>query len=375
MCNDVVSITKKLVSIPSVTPKDLGCQDFLIQRLSSCGFKIEILNFNNTKNFLASKGEGRSLLFLGHTDVVDPGCLEEWETNPFSPKIRNNYLYGRGTSDMKGAIAAMLGATEGFILKNPKHVGRLLWLITSDEEGEGTDGIRKVSNILKERNEKVDFCLVGEPTSEKKLGDCIKNGRRGSLNAELKIYGTQGHIAYPFLADNPIHKSLKFLKELSRYVWDLGNNFFLPTQIQIYKVFTQNPCRNMIPKILEVEFNFRFSPLRTIKELKNIVYFLLKKNNLKYSIHWQLYADSFFSRSIQLKTLLSQCINQITNFRPVIKTSGGTSDGRFLIDISDEIIEFGLKNNTIHKVNECVNILDLKNLEKIYTSLLEKIFL
>ncbi|CUR53046.1 Succinyl-diaminopimelate desuccinylase [Buchnera aphidicola (Tuberolachnus salignus)] len=375
MLNNVLNITKKLISIPSITPEDLGCQKFLISRLKKCGFFIEEFNFKDTKNFLASKGTGRSFLFLGHTDVVSPGDIKKWNTDPFVPQVIENVLYGRGSSDMKGAISAMLIATERFLKKNPYHLGRFLWLITSDEEGNGTNGIRKVIKILEKRKEKINFCLVGEPTNEMLLGDCIKNGRRGSLSGKINVEGIQGHIAYPTLSKNPIHMSLKFLNEITKYVWDYGNDFFLPTQFQIYNIFTNNFSNNIIPSFLQIEFNFRFSPLQTVQSLQNIVNFLLKKNNLQYTIQWKLHAKPFFSSSKFLINTLSKSIYQIMKIKPRITTTGGTSDGRFLTKISDEIIEFGLKNTTIHQVNECVHVVDLKNLSQIYENFLSLIFL
>ncbi|VFP84830.1 Succinyl-diaminopimelate desuccinylase [Buchnera aphidicola (Cinara splendens)] len=376
MCTKVLNLAQQLINIPSISPRDLGCQEILIQRLQSYGFFIEKMNFNDTNNFWAWKGFGKSITFLGHTDVVPAGNLLNWTTPPFVSTIKNGVLFGRGSVDMKGSIAAMLIAVENFLNKNPNHNGRISFLITSDEESTGKNGIKKVAAILKQRNERINYCLVGEPTSEKVLGDCIKNGRRGSLSAELKIYGKQGHVAYPNLAYNPIHYSALFLAELSTLSFDKGNDFFEPTKLQISKIFSgKNYTTNMIPGELNVFFNIRFSPLVDEKTIINIINKLLIKHSLQHSISWKCYAKPFLSVPNNLCRILMTSIYNNTGITPVIKTNGGTSDGRFLFDLSDEIVEFGLLSSTIHQINECVNILDLLQLQNIYYDVLNALFL
>ncbi|VFP77635.1 succinyl-diaminopimelate desuccinylase [Buchnera aphidicola] len=376
MYTKVLNLAQQLINIPSISPKDLGCQEILIQRLQSYGFFIEKMNFNDTNNFWAWRGSGKSITFLGHTDVVPAGNLLNWTTPPFISTVKNGVLFGRGAVDMKGSIAAMLIAVENFLNKNPNHHGRISFLITSDEESTGKNGIKKVSAILKKRNERINYCLVGEPTSEKVLGDCIKNGRRGSLSAELKIYGKQGHVAYPNLAHNPIHCSALFLVELSNLSFDKGNDFFEPTKIQISKIFSgKNYTTNMIPGELNVFFNIRFNPLVDEKVIINIINKLLIKHSLQHSISWKYYAKPFLSVPNNLCHILMTSIYNNTRITPVIKTNGGTSDGRFLFNLSDEIVEFGLLSSTIHQTNECVNVLDLLQLQNIYYDVLNALFL
>ncbi|VFP85654.1 Succinyl-diaminopimelate desuccinylase [Buchnera aphidicola (Cinara pseudotaxifoliae)] len=376
MYTKVLNLAQQLINIPSISPMDCGCQEILIQRLQSCGFFIEKMNFNDTNNFWAWRGFGKSITFLGHTDVVPAGNLLNWKTPPFVSTVKNGILFGRGAVDMKGSIAAMLIAVENFLKKNPNYNGRISFLVTSDEESTGKNGIKRVASILKKRNERINYCLVGEPTSEKVLGDCIKNGRRGSLSAELKIYGKQGHVAYPELAHNPIHLSALFLLELSTLSFDKGNDFFEPTKLQISKIFSgKNYTTNMIPGELNVFFNIRFSPLITEQVIINTINELLVKHSLQHSISWKFYARPFLSIPNHLCHILTTSIYNTTNITPVIKTNGGTSDGRFLFDLSDEIVEFGLLGSTIHQVNECVNILDLFKLQNIYYNVLNTLFL
>lgn len=376
MYTKVLNLAQQLINIPSISPMDFGCQEILIQRLQSCGFFIEKMNFNDTNNFWAWRGFGKSITFLGHTDVVPAGNLLNWKNPPFVSTVKNGILFGRGAVDMKGSIAAMLIAVENFLKENPNYNGRISFLVTSDEESSGKNGIKRVSSILKKRNERINYCLVGEPTSEKVLGDCVKNGRRGSLSAELKIYGKQGHVAYPELAHNPIHLSALFLLELSTLSFDKGNDFFEPTKLQISKIFSgKNYTTNMIPGELNVFFNIRFNPLVTEQVIMNIINELLIKHSLQHSISWKFYAKPFFSIPNNLCRILTNSIYNVTNITPVIKTNGGTSDGRFLFDLSDEIVEFGLLGSTIHQVNECVNVLDLLKLQNIYHDVLNTLFL
>ncbi|ABJ90537.1 succinyl-diaminopimelate desuccinylase [Buchnera aphidicola] len=376
MHTNVLNLSKKLINISSISPRDLGCQEILIKRLQLLGFFIERINLKDTKNFWAYRGKGKTVTFLGHTDVVPAGSTRKWKTSPFVATIKDGKLFGRGSADMKGSIAAMLIAVENFIKKFPNHKGRISFLITSDEETSGKNGIRKVVSILKEKKEVIDFCLVGEPTSEKILGDCVKNGRRGSLSADLMIYGTQGHIAYPKLFLNPIHNSIPFLLDLSNLIFDKGNLFFEPTSIQISKIFSEKNCTlNMIPGELRVFFNIRFNTLVNKKKIIRIVENLLNKYLIKYSIFWTYHAKPFLSSSNFLLNLLTKCIYKHTNIIPKIKNNGGTSDARFIFNLTDKIIEFGLPNLTIHKVNEYVYINDLLKLQNIYYSFLEKLLL
>ncbi|WP_075433681.1 succinyl-diaminopimelate desuccinylase [Buchnera aphidicola] len=376
MHTKVLNLAQKLINIPSISPKDFGCQDILAKILQSYGFTIERMNFKDTKNFWAWRGFGKTITFVGHTDVVPPGDIKNWYTPPFTSTIKKNILFGRGAVDMKGSIAAMLIAVESFIKKKPTHNGRISFLITSDEESDGTNGTRKVVSILKNRNERINYCLIGEPTSENVLGDCIKNGRRGSLSANLKIYGKQGHIAYPKGAINPIHSSLPFLLELSLLSFDNGNIFFEPSSIQVVKIDSgKNYTVNMIPGELKIFFNIRFNSLVSKATIMNVIENLLIKHALKYSISWIVCAEPFISSPKVLSQALSESIGACANIIPVIKTNGGTSDGRFLFSLADEVIEFGLLNSTIHQANECVNIFDLLKLQNIYYHVLNKLLL
>lgn len=379
--SSTLKLAQKLINIPSLSPKDLGCQDILIKRLTRCGFTVEPINFKDTKNFWAwkkgKKGlEGKTVTFAGHTDVVPTGFIESWDFPPFCATIRNGFLFGRGAADMKGAIAAMIIAVENFLIKKPNFSGRISFLITSDEESSGRYGTKKVVSILKKRQEVIDYCIIGEPTSKKILGDCIKNGRRGSMSAKLIIYGVQGHIAYPHLAINPIHKSLPFLSELSSLSLDKGDHFFLPSQIQIYNIqICHVYSSNMIPGSFQVEFNIRFNTILKEKKIQEIIRILLQKHSLEYSITWTVHAHPFFSDTSFLSKIISESIYYINNITPRISTSGGTSDGRFICQIAKEVIEMGLENSTIHKINEHVKIKNLFLLEKIYEYILNKILI
>lgn len=374
MFTKVVHLAQELINIPSVSPNDLGCQEILIQRLQSCGFYIERMNFKDTKNFWAWRGTGKNITFLGHTDVVPAGNIHDWNTPPFLSTIKDNVLFGRGAVDMKGAISAMIIAVESFIKKKPNHKGRISFLITSDEESSGLNGTKKIVSILKKRNESIHYCLVGEPTSEKILGDCIKNGRRGSLSGNLIIYGKQGHVAYPNKSINPIHSSAQFLLDLSSLTFDNGNVFFEPASVQISKIFSEKNCTsNMIPGQLKIFFNVRFGSAVTKQKIINVIQQLLNKYSLNFSIDWQYHAKSFFSSPGLFSKILSNVIYTHTNNVPAIKTNGGTSDGRFMHNLANEIVEFGLLNSTIHQVNECVHVLDLLKLQNIYYDVLENI--
>ncbi|WP_075431700.1 succinyl-diaminopimelate desuccinylase [Buchnera aphidicola] len=376
MYGSTLKLAQELINIPSVSPDDLGCQDILIHRFQRCGFTVEQINFKNTRNLWAWKGTGgKTLCFAGHTDVVPTGLKDQWFFPPFCATIKNGFLFGRGSADMKGALAAMVVAVENFLMKKKKYFGRISFLITSDEESSGKYGTKKVVSILKNRNELIDYCIIGEPTSENIVGDCIKNGRRGSMSAKLIIYGIQGHIAYPHLAVNPIHKSLPFLSELSTLLLDEGDIFFLPSQIQISKIqICRQYSSNMIPGFIKIAFNIRFNNILTDQNIQNIIINLLKKHLLHYSIQWTIHAQPYFSKINFLSKIISESIFFYNKITPKISTSGGTSDGRFIHNIAKEIIEFGLENLTIHKINECINIKHLYLLQKIYERILCKIF-
>ncbi|OJA00508.1 succinyl-diaminopimelate desuccinylase [Rickettsiella grylli] len=374
----LIELVQQLVAKPSVTPNDKGCQSLLCQHLKCLDFAIEHFPFAEVNNFWARRGKKSPLLvFIGHTDVVPAGPLEKWETPPFMPTIRNGQLYGRGSADMKGSLAAMLVACRKFIHDYPHHHGSIAWLITSDEEGPGIQGIAKVTEVLKKRNEKIDYCLVGEPTCEKKLGDTLKIGRRGSLSAHLIVKGKQAHIAYPQLSENPIHQFSPLLVELLRTDWDDGikHPHFQPTRLQFSNIQGGVGVNNVTPDCLDVKFNFRYSPATTSIKLKNTVENILKKHLLKYQINWEEGGFSFLSPSGQLRLTCLDIIKNMTGIVPTISTTGGTSDGRFIASMGAEIVEFGPCNQTIHQINECVSIEELEKLSKIYEEILKKILL
>ncbi|QCI15786.1 succinyl-diaminopimelate desuccinylase [Buchnera aphidicola] len=373
MINSITKLAQQLISIPSISPKDLGCQDIIIQRLRTIGFEIIKINIKNTKNFWAVKGSGETLTFLGHTDVVSPGKKEDWNTNPFDPIIKDGYLFGRGASDMKGALAAMVVATERFINKFPNHKGRLSFLITSDEESNALHGTIKVVEYLISKNDKIDYCIVGEPSSTSVVGDVVKNGRRGSITANLIIHGIQGHIAYPDLADNPIHKGLPIILEILSIKLDNGNIFFSPSSINVANIHAGDGTSNIIPGTLFVQFNIRFSTEISEKEIKSKIIKILDAKNINYSIEWIFSGKPFLTKKGLLIETIVESILNFNKKKPILSTSGGTSDGRFISLMGSEVVELGLTNNTIHKVNECVKISDLKLLSSIYEDILKKI--
>jgi len=371
----VLKLAQKLISIPSISPVDLGCQKIIMERLSAIGIKVETINIKDTCNFWATRGHGKTLTFLGHTDVVKPGKICNWKTLPFHPVITNGMLFGRGAADMKGALAAMVIAVERFVQSYPNHSGRLSFLITSDEESSAVNGTKKVVEKLKIRQEVIDYCLVGEPSSSEFLGDVIKNGRRGSITARLTVYGVQGHVAYPTLVNNPIHKILPFLISLTDNIWSSGNEFFPPTQVQIVNFQAGYGSNNIVPGELSVEFNFRFGNDISVIDLKNKVEKLLLKHCLQYTITWNVSAKPFFTQSGVLLKSIVAAIKKVNNIQPKVLTTGGTSDGRFLSCLGSEVIELGLINKTIHQVNECVEVSDLHLLSVMYEYVMKKIFI
>lgn len=366
-----ISLAQELIQKASVTPNDDGCQEILISRLIKAGFDCEKLNFADVSNFWAKRGTSSPcLVFVGHTDVVPPGPLEQWEHQPFSATIENDMLYGRGAADMKGSIAAMLVACENFVKENPQHKGSIAWLITSDEEGPNIHGTRKVVDVLQQRGEKIDYCLVGESSSEQQIGDTIKVGRRGSLSGILKIKGKQSHIAYPLQADNAIHRSLPFLNELTAIQWDKGNEVFPATSLQISNIHAGTGANNVIPGEIIINFNLRYSPEVTIEEIKTKIQQLLEQHKISYKLDWHHSGEPFFTQAGKLVDACRSAIEKHTGVTPKLSTSGGTSDGRFFAKMNCQIVEFGPLNQTIHQINEHINVLDLITLTKIYQNIL-----
>ncbi|MBE0439061.1 MAG: succinyl-diaminopimelate desuccinylase [Gammaproteobacteria bacterium] len=372
--SDTLALTIDLIKRPSITPDDHGCQQLLADRLSAIGFTIEHLRFGDTDNIWARKGlNGPVLAFAGHTDVVPTGPVENWSSDPFKPEIRDGLLYGRGAADMKGSIAAFVTACERFVADHPIHTGSIAFLITSDEEGPATGGTVKVIETLEARGEKIDWCIVGEPTSTDKVGDVVKNGRRGSLNGRLTIHGKQGHIAYPHLANNPIHLAVPALTELCAIEWDQGNADFPPTRFQISNLNSGTGATNVIPATAEVVFNFRYSTEVTDEQLQAGVIAILDKHGLTYDLSWELSGKPFRTASGALVDAVRAAIAKVTGYQTELSTSGGTSDGRFIAPTGAQVIELGPLNATIHQVDECVSVADLDTLSVIYQSLLSEL--
>ncbi|MDD8058188.1 MULTISPECIES: succinyl-diaminopimelate desuccinylase [Shewanella] len=372
--NDVIELTKDLISRPSVTPLDEGCQTLMANRLEAIGFDIEPMVFEDTTNMWARRGKGQPVFcFAGHTDVVPAGDLNRWHTPPFEPTIIDDYIHGRGAADMKGSLAAMIVATERFVAKHPDHNGSIAYLITSDEEGPFINGTTRVIDTLESRNEKITWALVGEPSSTHKLGDVVKNGRRGSLTGHLTVNGIQGHVAYPHLADNPIHKASPALAELAQMHWDNGNEFFPPTSFQIANINGGTGASNVIPGDLKVMFNFRYSTEVTAEELISRVVNILDAHGLDYDIDWVFNGLPFLTGDGPLLDATRDAIREVTGYDTDPQTSGGTSDGRFIAPTGAQVIELGPVNATIHKVNECVKVSDLEVLANCYERILEKL--
>ena len=369
-----LSIAKELILKKSITPFDDGCQDLLINHLQSLGFTIEKMPFGKVNNFYARKGQESPLLvFAGHTDVVPSGPEKEWASPPFKPTIKNNKLYGRGAADMKTSLAAFIVSIEEFLTENKNHKGSLGLLITSDEEGVAIDGTVKVVEALKNRGEKIDFCIVGEPTCVEKFGDTIKNGRRGSLSAKLKVNGIQGHIAYPELIKNPIHDVAPVIDELVQTIWDEGNEYFPKTSWQISNINAGTGATNVVPGFVEILFNFRYSSENTADILKSQFEKILNKHQLNYDINWEHSGEPYLTETGVLVNSLSDAINQVNGIKPIISTTGGTSDGRFISKICDQVVEFGPINKSIHKIDENVNVDDIETLKDIYKLTISKI--
>jgi succinyl-diaminopimelate desuccinylase len=370
--SSTVQLTQALIARQSVSPVDGGCQDILIERLKACGFTVENLRFGPVDNFWAKRGRGGPLFcFAGHTDVVPSGPLDEWRTDPFEPVIKDGLLYGRGAADMKSGLAAMVTASEEFVGQYPDHRGTIAFLITSDEEGPSVDGTRRVVEVLRDRKESIDWCLVGEPSSETTLGDTIKIGRRGSLSGRLTVHGVQGHIAYPQLADNPVHALAPALAELTARTWDQGNEHFQPTSFQISNISAGTGAPNVIPGELRARFNLRFSTEQTIDGLKLLVEEILQRHRVKYSLEWFISGYPFLTVPGTLSQAASRAVHEQLKINPKLTTGGGTSDGRFIAPLGAQVIELGVINESIHKVNECVKVADIDGLHRIYRRTLE----
>ncbi|MDF9391842.1 MULTISPECIES: succinyl-diaminopimelate desuccinylase [Methylococcus] len=369
--SDTLNLAFELIRRESVTPEDAGCMDLVIERLAPHGFRPEWLNFGDTKNLWLRRGDAAPLfVFLGHTDVVPPGPLEDWSSPPFEPEIRDGRLYGRGAADMKGSVAAMTTALQRFVGRHPGHPGSLAVLLTSDEEGSAYDGVVKVVEVLKSRDTVIDWCLVGEPSSFARLGDVIRVGRRGSLGGILRILGVQGHVAYPDKADNPIHRFAPALHELTAEIWDEGNEFFPPTSFQVSNIHGGTGADNVIPGKLEVLFNFRFSTELTVEDIQRRVKTILDRHRLRYELSWRLSGLPFLTRETELVNATRAAIAAVTGLSPRADTGGGTSDGRFIAPTGAQVVELGPINASIHKIDEHVDVEDLEVLSAIYERIL-----
>ncbi len=372
--SQTLELTKDLISRRSVTPADEGCQAVMTARLAALGFRIETLRYGNVENFWAVHGqEGPVFCFAGHTDVVPTGPLEEWRTDPFVPTIRDGVLYGRGAADMKSGLAAMITATEEFVRSHPHHHGRIAFLITSDEEGPSVDGTKRVAETLAARHERIDWCVVGEPSSEEKIGDTIKVGRRGSFSGRLTVHGIQGHVAYPQLAENPVHTLAPALAELTSRVWDNGTEHFQPTTFQVSNLNAGTGAPNVIPGELKARFNLRYSPVQTQEGLKEVVGGILRKHGVRYSLEWYVSGEPFYTPPGVLSDAVSAAVADVTGYRPKLSTGGGTSDGRFIAPLGAQVVELGVINASIHKVNESVRVADIDALHRMYVGMLRNL--
>jgi succinyl-diaminopimelate desuccinylase len=370
--SDTLRLTEELIARASVSPTDGGCQVLMIERLEAIGFTVERMRFGPVDNFWATHGSGSPVFcFAGHTDVVPSGPAEEWQSDPFKPVIKDGSLYGRGAADMKSGLAAMLTACEEFLRRRPEHRGTIALLITSDEEGPSVDGTRRVVEVLRERKQPIDWCLVGEPSSESTLGDTIKIGRRGSLSGRLTVHGIQGHIAYPQFANNPVHAVAPALAELAARTWDRGNEHFQPTTFQVSNISAGTGAPNVIPGELKARFNLRYSTEQTVDGLKTVVEELLRRHGVNYSLEWFISGYPFLTVPGELSAAAARAVQEQLQITPKLSTGGGTSDGRFIAPMGAQVIEIGVINATIHKVNECVRVADIDGLHRIYHRILE----
>ncbi|MFN4265398.1 MAG: succinyl-diaminopimelate desuccinylase [Aquabacterium sp.] len=381
--SETVRLTEALISLASVTPEDGGCQDLITSRLKPLGFECTTLTFGPadapvTNLWAIKRGQGHAqgaptLVFAGHTDVVPTGPLENWRSPPFTPTYRDGMLYGRGAADMKTSLAAMVVATEEFVAQHPQHQGSVAFLLTSDEEGPSIDGTVKVCEWLQAQGERLDACIVGEPTSVKQVGDMIKNGRRGSLSGKLRVKGVQGHIAYPHLAKNPIHLAAPALAELTSIVWDKGNDHFPPTSWQMSNIHAGTGANNVIPGEMVIDFNFRFSTESTPESLQARLEEVLRRHGVEFHIDWTLGGRPFLTRRGSLIDAMAESIREVTGLETELSTTGGTSDGRFIAQICPQVVEFGPVNASIHKIDEHVAVADIEPLKNIYRQTLERL--
>jgi len=372
--SDTTRLTMDLIRRRSVTPEDAGCQDLMVGHLEALGFRVERMHFGSVRNFWARHGDqGPLFVFAGHTDVVPPGPIEAWETDPFDPDLRDGMLHGRGAADMKSSLASMIVACRRFVTEHPNHKGSIGFLITSDEEGAAVDGTVRVVEALQRRGEDIDMCLVGEPSSQEHLGDVIKNGRRGSLNGHLVVKGIQGHVAYPHLASNPVHAFAPALAELCAQEWDQGNEHFPATSFQVSNLQSGTGAENVIPGRLEALFNFRFSTELDAGTIAARVEGILNRHDLRYELSWRLSGTPFLTPQGSLIDGVVAAVTEATGRTPELSTSGGTSDGRFIAPTGAQVVELGHLNATIHKANECVAVADLDALTGIYQKILEKL--
>jgi len=370
--SDVLQLTCDLISRFSVTPDDAGCQQLIAERLQRAGFKVESLRFGDVDNLWATHGEGGPVLaLLGHTDVVPPGPREAWASDPFVPEIRDGVLYGRGAADMKGSVAAFVIALERFVAAHPDHRGTVALLLTSDEEGDAVDGVRRVADTFRERGQRIDWCITGEPSSKAKLGDLLRVGRRGTLSATLTVKGVQGHVAYPDKARNPIHQAMPALSELAAKRWDEGYETFPPTSLQISNIHAGTGANNVIPGELQVLFNLRYNPHWSAEKLEAECEAILRAHGLEYSVHWHRGGEPFFTPEGPLRSAAREVLARFAGEAPEESTGGGTSDARFIAPLGAQCIEVGPVNASIHKVDEHVSVADLEALPGLYLALIE----
>ena len=376
MSIDVVELAQQLIARRSVTPDDAGCIDVLIGLLRPLGFECEKISAGGVDNLWARRGTARPLVcFAGHTDVVPTGPVEQWHSDPFTPTIKDGVLFGRGASDMKSSVAAFVAAIDAFVTAHPGHPGSIAVLFTSDEEGPAVDGTVRVVEALRERGEKMDYCIVGEPTAVSRLGDMIKNGRRGSLSGMLTVKGVQGHVAYPHLAKNPVHDVAAAIAELAQTEWDTGNEYFPPTTWQISNITAGTGANNVIPGTAHVRFNFRFSTASTLESLQTRVHGILDKHKVPYDLEWRYDGRPFLTKKGDLVDAIARAIKTVTGIDTELSTTGGTSDGRFIADICPQVVECGPTNATIHKINECIKVEEIEQLPQIYFRTLQNLLI
>jgi succinyl-diaminopimelate desuccinylase len=372
--SQALELTENLLARRSVTPADEGCQEVISRRLGSAGFAVEALRYGNVDNLWARRGRAEPVFcFAGHTDVVPTGPLEEWSSDPFAPVIRDGLLYGRGAADMKSGLAAMVTSTEAFVEAHPRHKGSIAFLITSDEEGPSVDGTKRVVETLRQRGERIEWCLVGEPSSEAAVGDTIKVGRRGSLSGRLTVHGVQGHVAYPQLAENPVHTLAPALAELTRRRWDEGTEHFQPTSFQVSNLNAGTGAPNVIPGELRARFNLRYSPVQTLAALKATVEEILRRHGVRFSLEWYVSGEPFYTAPGVLSQAVSAAVAEVTGVAPKLSTGGGTSDGRFIAPSGAQVVELGVVNASIHKVNEWVRVSDIEALHRMYFGVLKRL--